>query len=307
MDLLPGEALITQAGVYDIPAERYHADRLMATPTLSSGCAWSLVEESCKHAWQQHPRFGGDEIERMKKKHLEFGSAVHSMILGSGEEVVEIRADSFRSAAAKEARDAAHARWAIPLLTEDHDEAINVARAGTMQLDCHEDASEAFTDGKPEQTLIWQDGGVWCRARLDWLAKRRTFDDLKTTGGSARPEDWIRSHLFADGNDMQAAFYTRGIRALGLHRDPIFRFIVLETKKPYALSAIAVGEAAMTAAQEKVEMALALWESCLVTGKWPAYEARTAWADLPNFLATRMEERKIQRESKRSAEEYMQT
>lgn len=296
MDLPLGETFITQAGVYDIPAERYHADRLMVMPTLSSGCAWSLVEESCKHAWQQHPRFGGDEIERMKKKHLEFGSAVHSLMLGSGEEVVKIDADNFRTNAAKEARDAAHARWAIPLLAEDWEDALKVLQAGHNQLRDHEDASEAFKDGKPEQTLIWQEGDVWCRARLDWLSPRRTFDDLKTCGGSARPEDWIRSHLFTDGNDMQAAFYCRGIRALGLHRDPIFRFIVVETKKPYALSAIAVGEAAMMAANEKVEMALALWDNCLKTGRWPAYEPRTAWADLPNYLAAKMEERRLQQE-----------
>ncbi|MCZ7538275.1 MAG: PD-(D/E)XK nuclease-like domain-containing protein [Acidimicrobiia bacterium] len=68
-----------------------------------------------------------------------------------------------------------------------------------------------FTEGKPEQTIVWEDGGATCRARIDWLHTDGTaIDDYKTTSKSADPESFTRT-LFSMGYDVQAAFYLRGL------------------------------------------------------------------------------------------------
>ena len=66
------------------------------------------------------------------------------------------------------------------------------------QLAQHKEASNAFTEGKPEQTIIWrEDNGIWCRARLDWLHDSHLIiDDYKSTGRSVAPDTSgrIRNH-----------------------------------------------------------------------------------------------------------------
>lgn len=144
------------------------------------------------------------------------------------------------------------------------------------QLNAHEDARDAFTNGKPEQTLIWQEAGIWCRARLDWLHDDYAdIDDYKTTG-NAHPDAETR-RLLGLGADIQDAWYKRGVRALGLHRDPRFRFICQETKPPYALSVIEFNSVADELADRRIAKAIALWRWCVTTDTWPGYPARTCF------------------------------
>ena len=103
-----------------------------------------------------------------------------------------------------------------------------------------------FTNGLPEQTLVWIEqlpddpsADVWCRARLDWL-RPGAIDDYKSTSATANPETWTRT-MFSAGFDLQAAWYLRGLRQLTDLDDAIFRFAVQETYPPYALSVIALG------------------------------------------------------------------
>jgi hypothetical protein len=263
--------LIEKPGVYHrISAAQYHTDNLLTVPTLSSSAAKTLVNESPMHCWANHPRFGGADFDREHKRHMEMGSALHKLVLGSDDVIERIDADSYRSKEAKEQRDAAAQDWRIPILSADYAEVEAAATAVRKQLAARGDP--AFTDGAPETTLIWQeDGGVWCRARLDYSSRRRVFDDFKGTLGSAHPAQWSRRNLFNLGYDIQAAFYLRGIRKLGLHEDPIFRFVVTEMKAPYALSMVYCSEALVAQANEKVEMALSAWRYCLASGEWYGY------------------------------------
>ena len=71
-----------------------------------------------------------------------------------------------------------------------------------------------FKNGKPEQTLTWKEGNIYCRARLDFLRNDHlVILDYKTTD-SADPEACVRK-IGQMGYDIQASFYKRGLVACG--------------------------------------------------------------------------------------------
>ena len=163
--------------------------------------------------------------------------------------------------------------------------------AVTRQLGEHHAHPALFSTGDPEQTLIWEEpGGVICRARLDWLrVDRTTIDDLKTTTRSASPDSYARQ-LFGIGGDIQAAFYIRGVQEL-YGETPEFRWCVVETSPPYALSVISPGPDILTVGRKKVEYAINRWRECLTSDDWPGYPQDICYAELPAFEEARWLER----------------
>jgi hypothetical protein len=123
--------------------------------------------------------------------------------------------------------------------------------------------------GKPEQTLVWSEGDVVCRARPDWLTNsHRTVFDYKTTT-NAEPVAFAR-HIASMAYKFQAAFYARGIIAL-TGRRPEWYWLAQETYPPYACSLHEMTEADWEIYDAQVTRAIALWRECLQSGVWPAY------------------------------------
>ena len=283
-------------GVYDIPEAEYHADPCVE-PSLSSSIAKVLLNQSPRHAWTKHPRLN-PAAEAVNRKDFDLGSAAHALLLEGNEPFVIIAADSYRTNAAKEQRDAAYAAGKIPLLTDQANAVHAMAAAAAVQMKGHADAFNAFAGGKPEQTLIWREGAAWCRARLDWLPDDGAIIwDYKSTT-DANPDAWQR-RLFDLGFDVQAAFYLRGVRAVLGIENPGFRFIVQETTAPYALSINALTPAAMTMAEVKVERALSIWRWCMEHDRWPGYPKETCYIEPPPWELSKFEEMKARDEAAR--------
>jgi hypothetical protein len=279
---------IDKPGIYELPAAAYHADPCPA-PSLSSSIAKQLCLASPVHAWQAHPRLN-PAAEHENGEHFDIGTAAHALLLEGTSTVSVIAARDYRTKAAQEARDAAYAAGRTPILEAKWADVQAMVASARVQLAAHKDGgAEMFTNGKPEQTLIWQEGDVWCRARLDWL-RTGAIDDYKTTPyGSANPDSWTRS-MFSMGADIQVAFYLRGLRALAqtdvvldavIGADATFRFCVQEPYPPYALSVVGLGPDALTLAEKKVLYAIERWQVCLEAGEWPGYPRRTCYASLP--------------------------
>lgn len=273
--------MINAPGVYDIPADEYHADPC-PEPSLSSSIAKLLVSPggTPRHAWETNPRLNPNYVADESDK-FDLGNAAHSLVLRDPQSFAILEFDDFRSRVAKAARDAARAEGKIPLLAKNWDRVRDMARAARCELDEHHDAHDAFTNGKPEQTLIWREDKVWCRARLDWLPDMGPFyDDYKSTSASADPDLWDKA-MMGMGFDFQAAFYLRGIRALGLWDKPVFRFVVQENYAPFALSVVALMPGALDLASRDVEIAIRRWSECLAFNSWPGYPKRTCYIDSP--------------------------
>lgn len=259
----------------------YHADPCPA-PSLSSGIIRAL-QRSPAHAYHAHPRLGGAADAASQAK--DDGTVLHSLILGTDSRVAAIDAPDWRSKAAQQERDEARRRGLIPMLQARYGEMQRVADAIARNM-------PPLPPGAPEATLIWQEGGTWCRARVDWLADNPTAPlyDLKTTGLSAAPEAWQRK-LQSD-YCIQAAWYLRGARALGLKpRD--FIFIVAETEPPHCVSVMACAPSLLAYAEREIDRAVALWRRCLATGQWPGYPTQTAYVEAPGWLLEQQEERRM--------------
>jgi hypothetical protein len=276
---------VTGPGIYDMPASWYHSD-CCPEPSLSSSIAKKLCLESAAHAQHAHVRLNPAAVEE-EAEHFDIGTAAHALLLEGTQNIAVIDAKDWRTKAAKEARDLARGAGQTPLLAARWADVQAMVAAARAQLDRHKDGGAAmFTNGKPEQTLVWIEhddddptADVWCRARLDWL-RPGAIDDYKTAGATANPETWTRS-MFSFGFDLQAAWYLRGLRHLTGLDDALFRFAVQETYPPYALSVVALGPDALMLAEKKCLYALEVWRASRKSRDWVGYPRRTCFAALP--------------------------
>lgn len=277
-------------GIHTMPAADYHADPAKA-PSLSSHIAHLLCERSAWHAWAAHPKLNPD-FEPSEDSKFDPGTAAHALLL-QGEKIVHVvEADSWRKKDAQEVRDKARENGLVPLLTHQWEEVQRMVAAIEAQLPQLDVDPPLLTDGEPEQTLVWQEpNGVWCRARLDWLrTDGRAIDDLKTTSRNADPRQWARTTMWSIGGDVQAAFYLRGVRAVGGPQAQ-FRFVLAETEPPYAVSVVSPSQSVLELANAKVEWAIERWAECLEADEWPGYPPQVVHAELPEWAHARWLER----------------
>lgn len=276
--------------IYDgIAAEVYHADPTEQL-SLSASLASILLSQSPAHAWARHPK-NPARIEETREDRFELGTCVHELFL-RGQNLIEVvDAADWRTAAAKEAREAARAEGRIALLPDQAARVIEMVAEINRQLDAHAALPPLFSGGKPEQTLVWEDDhGITCRARLDWLRDDYlAVDDLKTTSASGEPNKWTRT-MYGIGADVQVAFYVRGIeRITGV--TPVFRYVVAETYPPYAVSVVDLAPSAFELGRAKVQRAIDVWAECVESGEWPAYDRRVASIDVPTWAEMQWLER----------------
>jgi hypothetical protein len=283
-------------GIFDGKADGYHADDHGDNPTLSSSIANLLINRSPLHAWTAHPRLNPNFVAVDDSK-FDVGTVAHSMLLEGTASVDVCDFSDWRTKDAKEARDVSRLNGRTPLLAHQFEEVLAMCNAVADQLKAFNADPVPLTDGKPEQTMVWQDPqtGVWCRARIDWLHDDLSaIDDLKTTTRSAHPEAFAKN-LYSYGCDVQAAFYLRGINALYGDRSAgamvagmmSWRWVVVETSPPYGLSVIEPGPAVLELADAKVDAALKLWAECLERDSWPGYPTKVATAELPAWEEAR--------------------
>ncbi len=278
-------------GIRSLASDQYHADHIANVPSLSASIAHVLLSKTPRHAWTQHPRLNPN-FEPIETAVMDNGTAAHSLLFEHRKPVI-VQANDWRTKAAQEQRNEARARGQVALLEKDARHVQQLCDAISQQLDDLDADPRPFTDGKAEQTLVWEEpGDVVCRARLDWLRNDHTaIDDLKTTT-SADPREWTRRRLWEDGKDIQAAFYLRGLKHI-TGTDAAWRFVVVENKPPFALSVISLAPAAVELANAKVQRAIDLWRDCVNTNTWPAYPTRVCFAELPPWEEARWLERQV--------------
>jgi hypothetical protein len=281
--------VITQPGVYDLPADVYHTDPVPPDlgGSLSSSGAKLLLPPSCPAIFdwaRTHPTFSGA---------FDFGHAAHAKVLGAGAEIVAVDADDWRGKAAREAKDQARAEGKTPLLAKD----VAVVDAMAAKLLEHPVASALLDPdhGKPEQSLFAQDeesGGVWLRAMLDWLPDpgpgRTIIPDYKSTADTGNPDAFDRA-MAEYRYHGQAAWNLDLMRRLGLADDDArFVFIVQSKKAPYLVSVIEPDADAMEVGREENRAAIALYAQCVSTGTWPGYGDAVTSASLPPWYTPRL-------------------
>lgn len=273
---------IDAPGIYEMPARDYHRDPC-PEPSLSASIAHMLLSQSPRHAYHAHPKLNPAWEEPEPTREQDEGATLHSLILENTSVVAPLPFNDYKTAAARDARDAAWENGKIPILARRWEELQPIAEAVREQLDQHLDASDALTAGLPERVLVWREetpfGPIWCRSRVDWIqhAVDGWLDDLKTVARTAEPGEWGR-HLLPEGRALQQAFYLRGARALG-RRPRGFRFIVVEREAPFGLSVVTCDPEMAATAERQVAAAIDIFARCLYSGQWPGYFPRTHYVE----------------------------
>lgn len=276
---------ITEPGVYDIPADEYHADPVPGGSLSSSG-ARLLLPPNCPALYRYEREHG-----RPNRAVWDFGHAAHHLVLGIGEPIVPVDAENWRTKAARVARDEAYEDGAVPLLAAEYQTVQDMAAA--LRADPIASALLDPANGDPEQSLFWRDDhtGIWRRARLDWLARRvegrrLIIADYKTTT-SVDPAALSRvMHTY--GYHQQAAWYVDAVVALGLPGDlePAFVLIFQAKTPPYLITIVQPDPPALRIGRERNAVALDIYRRCVESGVWPGHAdgvislALPIWAEL---------------------------
>jgi hypothetical protein len=285
---MPGTML--GAGIYfGVPADVYHSDPC-PEPSLSHSIARTIAGRSAKHAWQIHPRLNGEYRRGAPTQEMQDGSCIHAYVLGGHEDlIITVDAEDWRTKAAQEIRDTALAEGKIAVLKRRIPGLQAAGEAACKALKEHEDSSEIFALAEKEATVIWQEGGIYCRSRVDLLPNdpAATVYDFKFTTKSAAPADYEKTVWSTLAT--QAVFYSRGLEAARQVRPRGFKFIACEMSPPYGAAVFEIGNDLWAYAEDQIETAIIQWATSIESGSWRSYPRRTVTVGLPGWLANRWE------------------
>jgi hypothetical protein len=270
---------------YDIPASIYHADPC-ETPSLSSGCARTLIAKSPAHAALEHPKLGGEKRESSDA--MNTGTLIHAILNGSDEIVVGFFSD-FKTNVAKEWRNSCEASGKIPVLEKKYAEAKKVAES-IRQRAALGVSNSPFNSvhAKHEVTAIWKEKGCFCRARYDVLnVDPNGYADIwdwKTTTDIS--DHGIQKKISGLGYHIQAAFYLRGLETLlpKYRGRTSFIFVFAEINPPYAVRRVVLRPSYYQKAGADVNQAINLWAHCIETNTFPMTAPDTLEIELPAYM-----------------------
>jgi hypothetical protein len=274
-------------GIYEMPEDEYHADPVPGG-SLSSTGARKILPPGCP------ARFHYDRHNPpTTSKAFSMGRAAHQIVLGVDPGIFVGDYPNWRTKAAQEAKAAAEAAGLVALLPDD----MAQIEAMADQIRAHTVATKLLSNGKPEQTLIWQDEetGVWCRARLDFLpdtpppGRRLILPDYKTSK-SAEPE-YMRKHIYDYGYYIQAAWYRRGAKALRIDEDALFVFIVQEKEPPYIVTLFVPDYTMLAYGEAQCQRALKKYAECEAKGVWGPYSDEIVYVSLPAWVESDIQRR----------------
>lgn len=274
----------TKPGIYDMPEHVYHSDPC-ETPSASRSFLMEIINKTPRHAAFMHPRINANYVHEDDKK-FDVGKAAHDLILCGGDKLVELEFDDYRKNAAKDARDAAIAEGKTPLLSKDYEKVILMADSIKQQIKESSVYNDGFTNGKPERTILYQEGDVWVRVRPDWLSYDGWIDDLKTTA-ICDPQRWMETVMIDCGYDLQAFMDMRGYEKILGKKPKGVRFFCHEVSEPHCMFVVELDQVMLEQAAEKYKYAMSVYHDCLKSGEWPAYEDKIFKA-FPSFKSDKL-------------------
>jgi len=280
---------ITSPGVYDLPAEVYHADPVAGGSLSHSGAKLLMPPKAPAFfkAW-----LDGDLNEH--KEEFDFGAAAHHKVLGIGDDVVVVAGtgkdpNSWRTEADKAAVQAVRDAGKRPIRPHDVDTIAAMAAA----LRAHPWAANLLNPaaGAPERTLVWQDkeSGVWCRAMIDFLrhtivGQRLVLVDYKTA--DEVDPDTIAKAVANFCYYGQGAWYVDGAEELGLSPagQPAFILIFQRKTAPHLVVCAQLHPDDIGRGHDRNRKARDLYRVCRERDQWPGYaDDRVISTQLPTW------------------------
>jgi hypothetical protein len=260
----------TEPGLYaGVPEAIYHGDR----NSVSSTQVRRLLEVT-PHRWQwerDHPRPPSAEMD--------WGTAVHTLVLGTGAPVVDSGLQLWTTKAAKEHIAEIRASGAIPMRPKE----FEAAHEAADRIRAHPVAARLFASGEPELSA-WArdpDTDVMLRARADWVhwtgANSAIIGDLKTS--SEPGPDEFRWSVDKFGYHRQQAHYQKVFGLRGIQT--AFVFLVVCSAPPYEPYVVELPDRAVELGERDNTRALEIYAKCVADDNWPTHDPRIHEIDLP--------------------------
>lgn len=259
-----------------------------AHPAISRSELWKMSESPEKFKWHK-------ENPQEPTPALIFGQYFHSMVLTPEQEEKDYILQPMFDKRTKQGKADYEAFLAkigdrTPVTLEMASMAINMNTAIEQS-----DIAKKLLSGEKEVPFFWKDEltGEECKCRIDSLLTRKNkapiIVDLKTTD-DASTEAFTRSAI-KYGYDFQAAMYSEGVKA-NLGVEPLFVFLVVEKKEPYALNILHADELMMRRGYDLYREYLGIYHECKKTNNWYGYlgpETMINKLSLPAWLAKEFE------------------
>jgi len=276
--------VVLEQGIYEMDEATYHADPVVGT-SLSATGAKRILEAPAKY---HHAQNSGE----VYKSVFDFGTAAHTLVLGTGRPLAVIPFDEWRSKDAKQAVQDARDAGEVPIKPKD----MATVEAMAEQIRQHPLAVALLdpTKGKAEQSVFWEWDGDWYRARPDFMddLPRDGRDYLIVVDYKSTPDASTRGFeksIVNFGYHVQAAHYSSGVTAVtGM---PVkFLFIAQEKTAPYLVNVIELSSELLLIGSERMDRAMHVWRECRRTGIWPGYEVKVQRAIAPTRTSDQHEE-----------------
>ncbi|OQQ13038.1 hypothetical protein B0675_40180 [Streptomyces sp. M41(2017)] len=255
------EAPAVEPGLYDIDAELYHSDPIPGGSLSSSGARKLVAECPAKFKYWLDNR-------EPPKKALELGTAAHKLVLDDGPELVLVDADKWNTNAIKDEVAAIREAGNIPLKRHELDQ-VN-AMAAALRADPEAAALLEPGSGTAEQSAFWEDGGVWRRARFDWLRHDGQIVDYKTAR-SCRREDLEKAFNEHGYMQQQEWYLDAGVALDVADPEKPFQFVLQEKEPPYLVVVTTCDPMAREIGRHLNQVALNAYAICSQSGEWPGY------------------------------------
>lgn len=271
--------MITDPGIYaDVPEGDYHSGAATSFYSLSCSDCKVLARPGGPALWQwQHTH------PEPPKAVFDVGSSAHSLILGTGPDIVCVDGE-WRSKEKK----AEVAKWrqqgVLPLHTKDYQ-----AVFGVYSAVIHHRLAADLLEACPhrEASAYARHGDMWLRCRFDAIGPEGIVDLKTVQAGAADPAVFIRKAIDL-GWHQQAAWYRDMAAELGVTDGP-FRFVAVEKTSPHLVSVIELDEATEQLGREANHAAISTWQQCRALDEWPGYAQCIHTISAPPWAFTKEE------------------
>lgn len=148
--------------------------------------------------------------------------------------------------------------------------------------------------GEKEKPFFWVDDLTHeeCKCRVDCLTElgdKLIIVDLKSTE-NAETEAFMKSAI-KYGYDFQAAMYSKGVE-VNTGKKPLFVFIAIEKKPPYAINILQADELLMRRGYDIFRELIGIYHDCKQTNNWYGFLGKYNMINnlaLPSYLAKEIE------------------
>lgn len=229
------------------------------------------------------------ENPREQTDSMLLGSVVHKLVLEPAEFSAEYAIAPECDRRTKEGKAAYNA------FTEALGEGLTGVSAATYEtakamaeaVRAHPIASKLLSDGKPEESFFWEQDGIKCSCRPDWLRNSGLCVDLKTTK-NASPEAFERD-AYNFRYYVQVWWYIHGLQQCGIPAHD-FVFIAVENAAPYTVCVYAADELYFKLGEQEAMADFKTYKECLESGIWYGYEREPEIhsLSLPDYIARRI-------------------